>query len=104
MKNKLLLVLLFVCVFVVTMCIKDGFTQSFQMLYAKQIQFEYNGAGVILQPGMPLKTGAQTITIPDGAGTIFTTYSNSNFLLTTLKAIDAVHGSHSGINWTSLGV
>ena len=78
--------------------------QSFQMLYVKQIQFEYNGVGLTLQPGNPIKAGAQVITLPDGTGTIDTSYNNFNFLLTALKAIDAGKGNHSGINWTSLGV
>jgi len=78
--------------------------QNFQVLYAKQIQFEGNGCGFILQGGNPIKAGNQQITIPDGTGTIATSYNNYNMLLVALKAIDAGKGNHSGINWTSLGV
>ena len=74
------------------------------MLYAKQIQFEYNGAGVILQPGVGNKAGLNTVTIPDETGTIDTSANNYNRLLVALKALDAGKGNHSGINWTSLEV
>ena len=103
MKNKLLLILLFVCVSSITLLVGNGVTQSFQMLYAKQIQFEYNGAGVILSPGVGLKAVVNTVTLPDETVTIDTDANNYNRLLTSLKAIDVSKGSHSGINWTSFG-
>lgn len=100
MTKNILLVLLFVSVAFSSMCV----AQNFGMLYAKQIQFEYNGAGIILTPGARLGTGQSTVTIPDGTGTVDTSYNNYNQILVALKAIDAGKGNHSGINWTSLGV
>ena len=79
--------------------------QSFQPLYATSIQFEKAGTGsILLAVGPTLRSGLQTVTIPDGTGNIYTSYNNSNALLVALKAIDVAHASHSGINWTSLGV
>ena len=103
--NKILLALLFVCVCVSTLLVGNGITQSFQSLYARDITFEKPGTGsVLLAVGTSLKTGLQTVTIPDGTGTIVTSYNNYNAILVALKALDAGKGNHSGINWTSLGV
>jgi len=77
MKNKLFLVLLFVCVFAITILVSNGFTQSFQSLYAKTVQFENNGAGVTLTVGLAAKNGANTVTIPDVTGTVATSASTA---------------------------
>jgi hypothetical protein len=50
--KKLLLILLFVCGAITYLWIGNSIAQSFQVLYAKEVQFEYNGVGLILQPGM----------------------------------------------------
>ena len=77
MKNKLLLVLLFVCVSSMTLLVGKGVTQSFQNLYAKTIQFENNGAGITLTVGLAAKNGANTVTIPDVTGTVATSASTA---------------------------
>ena len=104
MKNNLLLCLLFVSVLVISFNVTGVVAQSFQHLYARDIQFENPGVGSgLLVIGQSLKAGLQTITIPDGTGNIVTSYNNFSALMTALKALDAAHGSHSGINWQSFG-
>lgn len=75
--NKLLLSLLFVSVAVSSLLIGNGVTQSFQTLYAKTLQFENNGVGVILTPGIRSAAGPNTLTIPDMTGTIATSSSTA---------------------------
>ena len=104
MVNKLILALLFVYI-CSSLYIQNSTAQSFQHLYAQDVMFERPGIGSgLLTIGPSLKSGLQTITIPDGTGTIDTSYNNYNILLVALKALDAGKGNHSGINWTSLGV
>lgn len=102
-SNKLFLILIFVSIAISSLLVGNGVTQSFQSLYAKTIEFEYNGVGVTLQSGLGAKGGLNTVTIPDETGTIATSANSYLRVLQALKAVDVAHGSHSGINWTSFG-
>ena len=106
MSNKCLisLFLLFFCIAIGCLNIGNVVAQSFNHLYATDVMFENPGVGSgLLVMGKTLRNGLQTITIPDGTGTIDTSYNNYAQLFTAMKALDAAHGSHSGINWQSFG-
>lgn len=78
MRNKSFLILLFVCIMVSALLIGNGVTQSFQHLYAIDIQLSSPSKGsILLSPAATARSGLSTITIPDITGNLITSMSTS---------------------------
>jgi hypothetical protein len=63
-----------------------------------------NSPGTVkIKPSAGMTTN-YTVTVPAETGTIMiNSAADISALIVSLKAIDVFYGSHSGVNWTSLG-